>query len=74
MKLEDKVLFVFGRVIRPANWLIFGAGVVLMFVAPLVFFLLDLDALGSSILFIQGVQLMVEGYGNVKQDEDVDIS
>lgn len=70
-KLERKVLLIFGRVIRPANWFIFLAGFALMAIAPVVFWLANLDPLGSAILFIQGVQLAVEGYGEIKDDEDI---
>jgi hypothetical protein len=68
--LKGRVLRIFGLVIRPANWFIFVAGLVLMIGAP---FLLALNQewLTVLILFIQGVQLLVEGYGNVKDDEDV---
>lgn len=70
--LKGKVLRVFGLIIRPANWFIFGAGVVLMIVAPSLLIWTDQDWLTVCILFIQGVQLLVEGYGEVKDDEDVD--
>lgn len=66
-----RVLNIFGRVIRPANWFIFTSGIVLMIIAPIVFAVANLDPLGSAILFIQGVQLAVEGYGEIKEDEDV---
>jgi hypothetical protein len=72
LHIEHKVLNVFGRVIRPANWIIFGSGVLLAIAAPFIYALLDQDALTSLILWVQGVQLMVEGYGEVKGDEDVE--
>lgn len=72
MKLENKVLKIFGKVIRPANWFIFLSGILLMVVAPAVWFFLKQDTLTSGVLFIQGVQLVVEGYGEIKADEDVE--
>lgn len=71
MRLKGKVLRVFGLIIRPANWFIFLAGLALMLTAP---FLSNLPTavVAVAILFIQGVQLLVEGYGNVKEDEDVE--
>lgn len=65
------MLRIFGKVIRPANWIIFGAGVLLLLTAPFIYVLLDQEALTSLILWVQGVQLMVEGYGEVKDDEDI---
>jgi hypothetical protein len=70
--LRGKVLRVFGLVIRPANWFIFLAGVALMVATPVIGALTRPDFLTLCILFIQGVQLLVEGYGNVKEDEDVE--
>lgn len=70
--LKGKVLRVFGLIIRPANWFIFVAGIVLMIGAPLLWRFTDQDWLTVLILFIQGVQLLVEGYGEVKDDEDVE--
>jgi len=70
--LKGKVLRVFGLIIRPANWFIFIAGLVLMVVAPCLLIWTDQDWLTVTILFIQGVQLLVEGYGEVKDDEDVE--
>jgi hypothetical protein len=69
--LKGKVLRVFGLIIRPANWFIFLAGIALMLFAPYLWFFSDQDRLTIGILFIQGVQLLVEGYGEVKDDEDV---
>lgn len=43
-----------------------------MILAPIVWRLFDQDALTSGVLFIQGVQLVVEGYGEIKEDEDVE--
>lgn len=69
--LKGKVLRLFGLVIRPANWFIFLAGVALMIFAPVLWFTSDQDPLTIGILFIQGVQLLVEGYGEVKDDEPI---
>lgn len=70
MKLEKKVLTVFGLIIKPANWAIFISGIVLLLAAPVVGWAYRLGFGATAILTIQGLQLMVEGYGNVKQDED----
>lgn len=70
--LKGKVLHVFGMVIRPANWFIFVAGLALMIGAPILWWAADQEWLTVLILFIQGVQLLVEGYGEVKDDEDVE--
>ena len=70
--LKGKVLRIFGLVIRPANWFIFIAGVGLIIFAPFVWWLMDESWLATLILFIQGVQLLVEGYGEVKDDEDIE--
>lgn len=70
-KIERKVLRIFGKVIRPANWFIFIAGFLLLILAPSAFWLFNLDGLGVVILAIQGVQLMVEGYGEIKDDEGI---
>lgn len=69
--VERRVLRIFGRVIRPANWIIFSAGIVLMVVAPVVFWLSDEGLLTCAILWVQGIQLSVEGYGQIKDDEDL---
>jgi hypothetical protein len=71
MPLKGKVLRVFGLVIKPANWFIFLAGVGLMAGAPILWWTTDQDWLTILILFIQGVQLLVQGYGEVKDDEDL---
>lgn len=70
--LKGKVLRIFGMVIRPANWFIFLAGIALMIFAPVLWFTTDQDRLTLGILFVQGVQLLVEGYGEVKDDEPVE--
>ena len=70
--LKGKVLRIFGWVIRPANWFIFGAGFLLALGAPVLLFWHGQDPLAVFILFIQGVQLLVEGYGEVKDDEDLE--
>ena len=69
--LKGKVLRIFGLVIRPANWFIFLAGLALIVGAPALWLWTDQDWLTVLILFIQGVQLLVEGYGEVKDDEDL---
>ena len=69
--LKGKVLRLFGLVIRPANWFIFLAGIALMIGAPILWWTTDQDWLTILILFIQGVQLLVQGYGEVKDDEDI---
>jgi uncharacterized protein involved in response to NO len=68
--LKRKVLRVFGLIIRPANWFIFIAGIALMLTAPFLSHL-PTAVVGVVILFIQGVQLLVEGYGEVKDDENI---
>ena len=70
--LKGKVLRIFGMVIRPANWFIFVAGLALLVLTPILAFTTDQDWLTLGILFVQGVQLLVEGYGEVKDDEDID--
>jgi lysylphosphatidylglycerol synthetase-like protein (DUF2156 family) len=70
--LKGKVLRIFGLVIRPANWFIFIAGLALMVLAPYLWLRTEQDWLTVLILFIQGVQLLVEGYGEVKDDEDIE--
>lgn len=74
MALKGKVLRVFGVIIRPANWFIFLAGIILMILAPVIMWTTGQDWLTVLILFIQGVQLLVQGYGEVKDDEDIDQS
>jgi lysylphosphatidylglycerol synthetase-like protein (DUF2156 family) len=70
--MKGKVLRIFGLVIRPANWFIFLAGLALIVLAPVLWLRTDQDWLTVLILFIQGVQLLVEGYGEVKDDEDIE--
>jgi len=71
-KIERKVLRVFGRVIKPANWTIFISGVVLI---PLgvatIWFKLSLEVLGAILISLQGLDFLISGYGNVKEDEDL---
>lgn len=69
--LKGKVLRVFGLVIRPANWLIFIAGFLIMGLAPYLWVRGD-GFIESLILFVTGLTLVVQGYGEVKDDEDVD--
>lgn len=69
--LKGKVLRVFGLVIRPANWLIFIAGFLIMGLAPYLWARGD-GFIESLILFVTGLTLVVQGYGEVKDDEDVD--
>lgn len=71
-KVERKVLKVFGKVIRPANWTIFISGVLLipLGVATL-WFELSLEALGAILITLQGVDFLISGYGNVVDEEDV---
>lgn len=68
--LKGKVLRVFGVVIRPANWLIFIAGIVIMILAPYLWWRGD-GFIESLILFVTGLTLLVQGYGEVKDDEDI---
>jgi hypothetical protein len=72
MRLEKKVLTVFGRAIRPANWTIFISGIVLI---PLgigtIWIKLPLEIIGAVLISLQGVDFLVSGYGEVKADEDV---
>lgn len=70
-KIERKVLKIFGKVIKPANWIIFSSGIILIFVGLGLLLFSAQDKLTSVILTIQGVQLMVEGYGEVKDDESL---
>ena len=70
MKFEKRVLTIFGRVIKPANWFIFLSGIALMVAAPILYIVLDLG-FEVVLFFIQGVQLVVEGYGEIKGDEDL---
>lgn len=73
MKLEKKVLTIFGYAIRPANWTIFISGI---FLIPLgistIWLKLPLEVIGAVLISLQGVDFLVSGYGNVKQDEDID--
>lgn len=60
----------FGKIVRPANWIIFLSGIILFFVATYLWFFTTQDRLTVAILGIQGIQLTVEGYGEVKEDEE----
>lgn len=67
---SKRVLRIFGRIIRPANWTIFISGIVLVPLGVLtIWFKLSLEVIGAVLISLQGVQLLVEGYGNVKDDE-----
>lgn len=66
----QKLLQGFSKVVRPANWIIFLSGIVLIFVGLYLAFFSNQDLLTTIILTIQGVQLAVEGYGEVKEDEE----
>ena len=70
--VERKVLRIFGRVIRPANWIIFISGIVLI---PLgiatVWFNLSLEAIGAILISLQGFDFLISGYGEVKASEDL---
>lgn len=70
--MKGRVLRIFGLVIRPANWFIFLAGIALMVLSPILWWATDQDWLTILILFIQGVQLLVQGYGEVKDDENIE--
>jgi len=70
-KAERKVLRVFGRVIRPANWTIFVSGVLLI---PLgmatIWWTLSLEVIGAILISLQGLDFLISGYGEVKDDEE----
>lgn len=69
-KIERKVLRIFGRVIRPANWTIFISGIVLIPVGiATLWFDLSLKVLGAVLISLQGVDFLISGYGEVKDDE-----
>jgi hypothetical protein len=71
-KLEKRVLKVFGRVIRPANWTIFISGLVLIPIGVAsLWWELGLEVLGAILISLQGVDFLISGYGEVKDDEDV---
>jgi hypothetical protein len=71
IKFERKVLRIFGRVIRPANWTIFISGAVLIPVGLATLWLdLSLKILGAILISLQGVDFLISGYGNVKADEE----
>jgi len=69
-KVEQKVIRVFGKVIKPANWTIFISGLVLI---PLgvatIWFNLSLELIGAVLISLQGFDFLISGYGNVKEDE-----
>lgn len=71
-KVERRVLNVFGMVIKPANWTIFISGIVLI---PLgistIWMELDVVVIGAILISLQGVDFLISGYGNVKEDEDL---
>ena len=69
--LKGKVLRIFGVVIRPANWLIFIAGIIIVCLAPWLWSQGE-GLIESLILFVTGLTLLVQGYGEVKDDEDVE--
>ena len=69
-KVEQKVIRVFGKVIKPANWTIFISGLVLI---PLgvatIWFNLSLELIVAVLISLQGFDFLISGYGNVKEDE-----
>lgn len=70
MKLEKKVLRVFGKVIRPANWIIFISGFVLVIYGISTLWLdLSVEAIGAILIALQGIDFAISGYGEVKEDE-----
>lgn len=74
-RIERRVLRVFGRMIRPANWTIFIAGILLI---PLgistLWFDLDVKIIGAILISLQGFDFLISGYGEVKDDEDLWVS
>ena len=69
-RAERKVLTIFGRVIRPANWAIFISGVVLIPLGVLtIWFKLSLEVIGAVLISLQGLDFLISGYGEVKEDE-----
>lgn len=71
-KLERKVLRIFGRAIRPANWTIFISGVLLIPIGiATLWFNLSLEVIGAILISLQGIDFMVSGYGEVKEDEEL---
>lgn len=69
-KVERKIIRAFGIVIRPANWTMFISGVAIMVSAPVLGAILDWEFVEGFIVWIGGINLAVEGYGNIKDDED----
>ena len=71
-KTEHQVLNIFGKVIRPANWTIFISGILLV---PLgiatLWWDLGVEMIGAILISLQGFDFMVSGYGEVKDDEDL---
>lgn len=70
-KIERKVLKVFGRVIRPANWLMFLLGVFFVLMAFFQFIFRQIAFIDFLILLATGLALAGQGYGEIKDDEDL---
>jgi ABC-type transport system involved in cytochrome bd biosynthesis fused ATPase/permease subunit len=69
-KIERKVLRIFGRVYSPANWAIFLSGfVVLLLAFAMIWVDISAKLLAILTLMILGLQLAVDGYSEVKDDE-----
>lgn len=72
MKLERKVLTIFGKAIRPANWTIFISGILLIPIGiATLWWDLPTTVIGAILISLQGVDFLISGYGEVKEDEDV---
>ena len=66
-KAERKVIKLFGRIYQPANWAIFlfGLGFMLSMIARGIWGDFSLEA------FMSGLIIAIQGYGEVKDDEDI---
>jgi hypothetical protein len=72
MKIERKVLKLFGLIIKPANWTIFLSGLFLIPVGVAsIWWELSTPVIGGVLIALQGVDFLVSGYGEVKDDEDL---
>lgn len=70
-KIERRVLRIFGKVIRPANWIMFLLGVVFVVIAVYQLAWGGASLMDFLILLSTGLTLAGQGYGEVKEDEDV---
>lgn len=71
--VERKVLRVFGKVIRPANWIIFISGFLLVFYgASTLWWEISPKTVGAILIALQGIDFAISGYGEIKDDEDIE--